>query len=83
MFAAFEKIEAAVRADWSELSGEARRDAEQAITDLKTEVGKVKDQLEADAAKAIEAAGPSVQAAVQAVVAAAVSALGKLIGEDL
>jgi hypothetical protein len=64
----WQKIEAALRADWAELSGDARRDAEQALADLKGRLAGLEGAagtLKAELEQAVEAAGPGVTRAVE------------------
>lgn len=71
MLAAFQTIEGALRADWAKLDGEARKDAEDALADLKAKLAVVApaaQELKAELEKAVEAAAPEVLAAVQAAV---------------
>lgn len=73
MFAAeLKKIEAAVKADWEVLSGDARRDAEQALAALKAELAKLEpaaQALKTELEQAVEVAVPSVTQAVEAALA--------------
>ncbi len=71
MLAALQTIEAALKADWEKLDGEARRDAEQALADLKAKlasVGPAAEELKADVEQAVATAAPAVLSAVQAAV---------------
>jgi hypothetical protein len=64
-------IEAAVKADWSKLDGDARRDAEKAVADLKADLAKVGPAaavLRTDLEQAVGAAAPGLTEAVEAAV---------------
>jgi hypothetical protein len=65
-------IEAKLEQIWSEVTGEARKEVEQALADVRAEVAKVEPLLtsfKTDVEAAVEAAGPGVKAAVEALAA--------------
>ena len=64
-------IEAKLEQIWSEVTGEARKEVELALAEVRAEVAKVEPLLtafEADAKAAVAAAEPAVKAAVEALV---------------
>jgi hypothetical protein len=86
MLAVIAKLEAALKADWSTLTGDARRDAEQALADVKTALDHLKPAvgvLESDIEQAVEEAIPGVAAAVEAAVQKFLAALGPLLGAGM
>ena len=64
-------IEAKLEQIWSEVTGEARKEVELALADVRAEVAKVEPLLtsfKTDAEAAVAAAEPAVKAAVEALV---------------
>lgn len=85
VLASLGKVEAAIRADWEKLDGEARRDAEEALADLKAKlasVGPAAQELEAELLKAVETAEPAVLAAVQAAIVKFLEAVAPELAES-
>ena len=65
-------IEAKLEQIWSEVTGEARKEVELALADVRAEVAKVEPLLaafETDVKAAVEVAAPEVKAAVEALAA--------------
>jgi len=88
MLAAFTALEAKVREIIADLDGDARNEYERLAAQVKAEaaadlakVRVIATDLEAGLAKAVEAAGPSVTAAVKAEVGTFLAALAPLLAE--
>ena len=68
----FTALEEKLEAIWDEVTGEARKEVEQALADVRAEVAKVEPLLtsfKTDVEAAVAAAEPAVKAAVEALAA--------------
>lgn len=79
-------IKAKAEALWSEVTGEARKELQQAVQDAEAELAKVGPLLteaKADIETAVKAAEPAVQTAVSALLEKLLQDAGGLLGQDL
>ena len=79
-------IEAKLEQIWSEVTGEARKEVEQALADVRAEVAKVEPLLTAfktDAEAAVAAAEPVVKAAVEALVTKLLEDAAAILGSRM